>query len=30
MDVEIFEAEIKNEILNTRDQSHIATRGYFS
>ena len=30
MDVEIFEAEIKNEILITRGQSHIATRGYFS
>ena len=28
--VEIFEAEIKNEILITRGQSHIATRGYFS
>ena len=30
MDVEVFEAEIKNEILVTRGQSHIATKGYFS
>ena len=29
VDVEVFEAEIKNEILITRGQSHIATRGYF-
>ena len=30
VDVKVFEAEIKNEILVTRGQSHIATRGYFS
>ena len=29
VDVEVFEAEIKNEILVTRGHSHIATRGYF-
>ena len=29
VDVKVFEAEIKNEILVTRGQSHIATRGYF-
>ena len=29
MDVEVFEAEIKNEILITRGQSHVATKGYF-
>ena len=30
VDVEVCEAEIKNEILVTRDQSHIATEGHFS
>ena len=30
VDVKVFKAEIKNEILVTRGQSHIATRGYFS
>ena len=30
VDVEVFEAEIKNEILVRRGQSHIVTEGYFS
>ena len=29
VDVKVFEAEIKNEILVTRGQSHIATRDIF-
>ena len=29
VDVEVFKAEIKNDILVRRGQSHIATRGYF-
>ena len=30
VDVEVFEAEIKNEILVRKGQSHIVTEGYFS
>ena len=30
VDVEVFEAEIKNEILVRRGQSHIVTKGNFS
>ena len=29
VDVEVFEAEIKNEILVRRGQSHIVTEGFF-
>ena len=30
VDVEVFETEIKNEILVRRGQSHIVPEGYFS